>query len=76
MLQAKRPMLLLCDVESVAIVKAAEQNQPSSIAINVKQYRFREPGESKVDLGVVREQTVVIFRHLMSCLMELEATFV
>ena len=71
--QAPKPMILLCDRDKVAIVKAAEQSGEETLL--VKRYSLRERSAKEYSASHVRETVELIFRHIMSCLMELEARF-
>lgn len=71
MQQALKPAILLCDVDSLALVKAAQQGQKCEFII--KRYQLREPGEEEFCLFHVRTQMEMVFRDVMSCLIEAQA---
>lgn len=68
MLQAAKPMILLCDVDRVAIVKATHQHGQGPLI--VRRFSPWKRGAKKFYPALVQEEVERICRHLMSCLME------
>lgn len=73
MLQVPRPVILLCDVKSVALVKATQQDPRSEF--HVKRYPLRKPGKEERAFDWGHDVVEVVFRDLMSCLIELVAHY-